>query len=256
MSLDSAPLPKPFTRGFSVPPGLPWDQARAAQLEARHTSPVAALAGDELRIHVKRLTPWRPGEEGRFAAIYLKASETRPGQVFRLEVQGHPVTLEIPSPALKAAQLQQNLWIMGCVGILVVALLFMVMTSLSRRQDMDSQVTTLESDIATRLHRGAAIERAKAEAEALQALDLKGHSASEVLGALRIVTLAKNPNARIDSFLWDRGYWAIEAHGTDTPLELGSVSLKRSPKPLRGDTYLWVAQLQAPIQTGGQDAPH
>lgn len=123
---------KPFTRVVTTPPALPWDQARAAHLEARHTSPISAgTSGQSLSIIVKRLEPWRPKTAGRFVAVYLRGAP-KGALSFDIEVQGRTVRVDIPSRAEQAERLRQRLWIGGTAAVMAVALLAQIALTLHR----------------------------------------------------------------------------------------------------------------------------
>lgn len=74
-------------------------------------------------------------------------------------------------------------------------------------------------------------------------MNLEGRTAEDVIDALRTVTTARDPAARIDSFLWEGGDWALEVRGQTTPLT--ATDMQRAPKPVRPGVWLWVKPQEA-----------
>ena len=61
---DTVEPPQVFVRVFQAPAGMPWEQGRAARLEARHGSPLPIA---DVMHQVKRLGAWSLGQPGRYA---------------------------------------------------------------------------------------------------------------------------------------------------------------------------------------------
>ena len=229
---------KPFTLVVSVPAAWPWDQMRAARLEAQHTSPVA---GDDVSIVVRRLKSWALNEPGKFAVIYLRGGETHQGVKFELDIQGQRLVIDMPSPQQKAELAQQRLWRLILTACIVLSLLLTASLSFKRRAAEAEQIAQLE----VRLDRGAkvaeGVERAKADAVALADLGLNHRRMDDALADLRTLSLQRDTTVRLEAFYWDKGYWAVEAHGTTPPIKDATIAMRRSTKPVRKDVWLWVS---------------
>jgi len=229
---------KPFTRVVTAPPAWPWDQVRAARLEAQHTSPVS---GDDVVVVVRRLKPWGFGQDGKFVAIYLRAMDIRQGLKFDIDVQGQHLTIDMPSPEQKARQSSARAWVMAFGGVLAIGLLLMIMLTVQRRAAEADRLTEVETQLQRRAHEAEGVARAKADAQALAQLDLGNRSIDNALADLKTLTLKRDAAARIDAFYWNKGYWAVESHGTASPVADATVPLQRSTKPVRKDVWLWVS---------------
>jgi hypothetical protein len=245
---------RPFTRLITTPPAFPWDQQRAAMLEARHTSPVAgamkgAMSGDGPQIVVRRLSPWKSNEGGRFVAIYFKPGDALNEEV-EVEVQGKLIKIDLNAKARLLDQMRQSSWLVGCVAVIIVCLGLQLGLTLQRRADADDQITQAESRFKHNALDLKTLARAKADAQALTELDLKSQSVSQVIHDLKTINATKQPQALIDSFLWDRGYWAVEARGPDVPLLVTGAPLKRSVKPVRQGVWLWLATPESKAEHG------
>lgn len=229
---------KPFTRVVTAPPAWPWDQTRAATLEAQHTSPVS---GDDVVVVVRRLKPWSYGQEGKFCAIYLRGADIRQGLKFDVDVQGHHLTIDMPSPEQKARQASARAWVLGFGGVIIVSLLLMGMLTMQRRTAEADQLTQAETLLQRRAHEAEGITRAKANAQALAELNQGNHTLDNALADLKMLSLRRDSAVRIDAFYWNKGYWAVEAHGTTSPVPDATVPLQRSSNPVRKDVWLWVS---------------
>src|SRR5688572_20809131 len=84
----AAAPPQVFVRTFSTPSGLPWEQARAARLDAEHGAPLPLR---DLLHRVKRLSPWSPGAVGRYAVFYVRRRDYRGAFETTVDVDGQPV---------------------------------------------------------------------------------------------------------------------------------------------------------------------
>ncbi|HTN41929.1 MAG TPA: hypothetical protein VLZ84_12300 [Asticcacaulis sp.] len=229
---------KPFTRMVSAPPAWPWDQARAARLEAQHTSPVS---GDDVSIVVRRLKSWALGEPGKFVAIYLRGVDIRQGLKFDLDVQGQKLTIDMPSPQQKAGQMRQGLWRIGLTAAMAACVLAMGSLTLHRRATEADRLTAIENQLARKAREATGIRKAKADALALQELGLGNRTMDQALADLKTLSLKRDPAARLDAFYWNKGYWAVEVRGTEAPVKDATVALRRSDKSVRRDVWLWVS---------------
>ena len=229
---------KPFTRLVTAPPSWPWDQARAARLEAQHTSPVS---GDDVSIVVRRLKPWALGQDGKFVAIYLRGVDIRQGLKFDIDIQGQRLTVDMPSPGQKTAQTQERAWYIGLAGGAIACVLLMGVITVQRRGAEADHLADIENQLQRKAHEAEGVARAKGDAQALAELGLGNRSLDRALSDLKQLSLKHDPATRIDAFYWNKGYWAVEARGTAAPIKDATVPLQRSAKPVRKDVWLWVS---------------
>jgi hypothetical protein len=230
---------KPFTRIINTPPALPWDQERAAKLEAKHTSPISTTAtGQDLTIIVRRLEPWKPRAIGRFVAIYLRGSGHKLGLSFWVDVHGRQVKVDIPSKTGQTEALKQKTWIIASVTIIGLCLFGQAALTINRRSEVASRLDVLEIQTQRLTKQEASVSKAKQNAQALAELNMTGRTPEDVINALRTVTLSRDTNSRIEAFLWEEGDWALEVRGEATPLK--EMSMMKAPKPVRRGVWLWV----------------
>ncbi len=228
---------RPFTRVVMTPPGWPWDQTRAAMLEARHTSP---LSNDGVNIIVRRLKSWAMGEGGEFVAIYLRAGDALPAQGIDVDVRGRSIHIDLPSRAARAEQLKDQVTRIAAVAVMVIVVLALITLAFERRTALDDHMGDAEVRIEHVAREAHAVASAKQDAEALTELGVTD-GLDHAVGDLTYVTAAKDPAARLDAFYWSKGFWAIEAHGADAPIKDPGVTLQKSPKPVRPGVWMWAA---------------
>ncbi len=237
---------RPFTRVLATPPGWPWDQSRAAMLEARHTSPVSS---DGVNIIVRRLKAWALGESGEFVAIYLRAGDPFPAQGIDIDVRGRTIHIDMPSRAARAEQLKDQVTRVAAILVMVVVVLSLITLAFERRGALNDRLDEAETQIDHEAREAHAVTRAKQDAEALSELGVTD-GLDHAVNDLTYLSAAHDPSARLDAFYWSKGFWAVEAHGSDTPIKDTAVTLQKSPKPVRPGVWLWAA----PDSSGGPGA--
>ncbi len=238
---------QPFTRVLTTPPGWPWDQSRAAMLEARHTSP---LSNDGVNIIVRRLKAWALGEAGEFVAIYLRAGDPLPALGFDIEVRGRTMHVDLPSRAARAEQVKDQAIRIGAVLVMLVVVLGLITLAFERRGALDDRLGDAEVQVAHQAREAHAVARAKQDAEALAELGV-ADGLDKAVGDLTYLTAAHDPAVRLDTFYWSKGFWAVEAHGAEPPLRDSAVILQKSARPVRPGVWLWAA----PDAPAGKGAP-
>jgi hypothetical protein len=249
MNMTRPAGPRPFTRVITTPPGLPWDQARMAGLEARHTSPVSGvMVGDDLHIVVKRLGGWKPGGDGRFVAVYLRSSDIQSGQSLQVEVQGQTVSIPLPAQGPTGAISEQGVILIA--GVVIVACLIVQIDLLwQRRQDAEARLSAVEAVVERQGRDAVQLAAAKADARDLTAMGVKGRTVDAVLKDLTTISLARDPDARIQAFSWDDGQWSVEVAGSTPPVSIDGLDLQRSAAPVRPNVWVWTPAT-APVQGG------
>lgn len=248
------PTPKVLARVFTVPPGLPWEQARAAALEARHGSPLPIA---EVALLRRRLQPWRPGEAGRYVALYVLASEVGDGFETSVEVDGRSMPVRFASPQ-ERGRAAQRLVLIGLAAAVISAMIAIaVLSSLAIREEAGTRLASAEMSARARLRVARQIQSQRTEARALEAMEGRGASLDEVLTDLGHASSARASEAWIDAFHWERGLVAVEAHGEVAPLRANpGQRVERSQKPIRPGVYLWSLEPAGPMaaETNGGHA--
>lgn len=236
ISAESNPPPQVFVRAFTTPPGLPWEQARAAQLEARHGSPLAA---SELQTQLKRLTTWGPGRPGRYAAFYVRLRDYRGPFETTVDVDGRAIKVAFGAGA---QQLERARLVGGALAVLVatggVLGLGVALAQAGKRDAVVAQETLAQLS-AGKLRQAQGYRRSHELARDLRRSVGESKPVSDVIADLAWAASAKRPEARIAAVHWDQGLLAIEVRGEEAPFEPGARELQRSDKPIRPGVWLW-----------------
>jgi len=240
------PPPQVFVRALVTPPGAPWEQARAARLDAQHGAPLPIA---ELLHQVRRLDRWGPGRPGRYAAFYVRAREFRDPFETTVEVDGSPVKVRFGAAAPDLQRLQG-------VGLVLAALVLCgallgggTMLALGARSEAAAQLEADEQLAATRTRAAEAFRARSYQARELRALVGQARPVGDVLGDLAWVASSKTPEARVVGLHWERGLLAVEARGEQAPFMAADRVIERSTRPLRPGVWLWAVGPAGPSPT-------
>jgi hypothetical protein len=210
---SAAPAPRVFGRIVQAPAGWPWEQARGAQLAARHEAP---LPIDLVHLRIKRLTPWRPRETALFAACYVRASEIRERFEAEVELEGRRVQVMFEPPEALARRARRSL-LVGVAAAAVAALLFVsIAGALLARAQGEEQLAAMEHDAAVKLQRAEAAHLVRRQSAALAAAS-PGDRVAVPLADLAWAMAARGPDARIEAWRWDHGVSRVETRGETSP---------------------------------------
>lgn len=228
--------PKVFTRLFTVPQGAPWEQARAAQLEARHGSPMPIA---DLFWRVRRLEAWGPRKPVRYAAFYVRRNEVSGQFETSVNVEGRSFPLAFGTSGVSIGRVSE-IAVLTIVSLIVVSVATsgVLMASNSRNQ-LESEVSRAELRLKGKLRQLADQQKRLERQRELARLVGGSAPAQDILADLAWTASARLPEARIQAFHWDKGLIAIETRGDATPLAAAGRSLERSSKPLRPGVWLW-----------------
>lgn len=244
----SAPDVPLFVKPVTTRPALPWDQARAAVLEARLNSP---LPIEELAWQLRRLDPWKPGAPGRYAAIYARRDDVRDGLTAIADLDGRAIPVQFPTPGKRQEQ-ARRLAVTGVVASIAVFLL--VGTSISVfavRARASAELESLELATARRLEQVRVQKSLQAQSQAIARAGLTDRRASRVLGDLTWASHNKTADADIEGFVWEGDLFAVEVRSDASPFAAADRKIERSNSPVRPGVWLWgVSALD-----GGTSAP-
>lgn len=228
--------PQVFVRTFTTPSGMPWDQSRASQLEARHGAPLPIA---DLMFRVRRLEAWRFGEPARYAVFYLRRRDYRGPFETIVDVDGEPIRVAYGSTGdpLKRLGLPVFLFLLFVMtGSVLGGGLFKVV---ALRQDANQQLELLERAASAKLRQAQRLKRRQRQNQDLATVKGDAGSPADVLADLAWVQHAKTPDARIVVVHWDHGLLAIEARGSEPPIIAQDREIVRSKSPLRPGVWLW-----------------
>jgi hypothetical protein len=231
-----ADAPKVFSRVFAVPPGAPWEQSKAAQLEARHGSP---LPISDLTWRLRRLGGWGPGAVGRFVVFYVRSRELVGAFETTVEVEGRPLHVAFGSTGAQLRQAQR----LGVLGLLTALLFAAVIGSLviglGTRTRAEEQLTELERTAEVKYRQAMKLQQRLAQERELRSAVVHSGRLEDVIADLAWASAAKAPEARIAAFHWDHGFMAVEARGESPPLIAADRQIERAARPLRPGVWLW-----------------
>jgi hypothetical protein len=229
--------PKVLARSIVIPPGLPWDQARAARLEARHGAPLPMA---ELAFQLRRIEGWRPGVPGRYAAFYVLARDLFGRLTTTVEMDGRDLEITFLSADLQRQRVRTLASVGIASGIAALLLVVSVGTALMRRAEAEARLSALETRADGKLRAVRARERLKEQARALDTQLDRGSRVGDVLGAIAWASSAKTPDAHIEAFHWEPGLFAVEVRGAQIPFEVApDRTLRKSATPIRRGVWLW-----------------
>lgn len=231
-----AALPQVFVRAFSVPAGMPWEQARAAQLEARHGAPLPIA---DLRLRLKRLASWAPGRAARYGAFYVRLRDYRGPFETTVEVDGQTTKVAFGTGAAQMQRMQRTGLVLALVFSTVAAVVTGLMLAFDARRETAAARDTLAQLSAAKLRSARAHQARQAAADDLQRAVGRSRPVEDVVADLAWVASAKAGDARIVGVHWDHGLIAVEVRGDATPFAATSRPLERSDKPIRPGVWLW-----------------
>lgn len=240
--VEAKPAPKVFVRTLQTPPGLPWEQSRTAELDARLSSPLPA--GDVV-YQLRRLDTWRPGSPARFAAFYVLARDVGGRLETQAQVDGRDVRVVFESAQVAADRAKRLGGIGLAAAVIAFAFVLVVSLALGRRAELEGRLASAEQQASAKLSAASARARLKLQDQTLRAWPDKGAPMSEILADLGWISGAKAGGAQIDGVHWDHGLLAVEAPGLQPPLVVfGDRKLRRSAKPIRPGVFLWAVDRQ------------
>lgn len=239
---DDGPTPKAPTilsRTIAVPPGPPWDQARAADLEARLGAP---LPIGELKYKLKRLSTWSPQRPGRFAAFYLRAADYAGPFETVVRVDGASVTVAFGAKARQLTQVREGAAALGAAALAVLLIAGGVGAALSARSDADASVSRAEALAQARSRTLEKFRRGEAAVAAARTLARGRTPVSELVADLDWAGAGRAPDARILAAHLYQGMFAVEARGPRSPFTSTDRTVARSDRPVHDDVWLWAVE--------------
>lgn len=230
--------PQVFSRVFTTPAGMPWEQARAAQLEARHGSPLPIA---ELIFRLKRLTPWSLGQPSRFAVFYVRLQEYERPFERTLEVDGQPVRVAFGAKARSTPQARHAVLVGLAAAASVLVMVAGVSLALSAKAEALARLEAAEQRAMGKARIAQAALRKAQSADLLRRQIGASKPVGEVVSDFAWVASARTEEARIVAVHWDHGLVAVEARGENAPLTVNNGSLQRTAEPIRKGVWLWAA---------------
>jgi hypothetical protein len=230
------PAPQPFARVLTAPPGLPWEQARAAGLEAKIGAP---LPISQLSWQLRRLEPWRNGKAARFAAVYVRADAVKDRFEAKVDADGKPLTVVFLSSREQVRRTRVLAAVAGAFAISAFAAVTGTGLALDTRADSAARLTLIERMARQRMARSERAARLAIQDRALAAEDVDGRRLADFLDDVAWASQAKADGARVRGLHWQEGYLAIEARGDQPPVADPRRPTEKFGKPVRDGVFLW-----------------
>jgi hypothetical protein len=238
---DGAPRPveaNVFSRTITTPPGAPWDQDRAAELEARMGAP---LPLDHIVYRRRRLEPWRPGRHGRFAIFYARTVDVAGGLDAAVSVDGRPVRVRFQAPGENLARVRRlaPALIVGVASSLFVA--GAITAAFGVRASTEDRLAQLEQLAQTRLRQAELAQRLKVQSRLLKERVPRRSTVADYLNDIGWASSAKAPDAHIDAVYWRNGYMGVAVRGeAAAPFSAQGRAIAKAVKPVRPGVWLWL----------------
>jgi hypothetical protein len=242
--------PRVLSRVIVTPPASPWQQSRAAKLEAQHGAP---LPPSELIHKVRRLAGWAPGRPGRFAVFYVRTAELRAPFEATVDVEGQSVKMAFGSGGVQPQRVQGVARLVMLLTLCGAVLGGGGVLALNARGEASGRLEAAEKLAGAKLAAAQAVRRQAAQARALRAALGRGRPIGDLLGDLGWAAASKASDARLAAIHWQGGVMAVEVRGEQSPFAAGDRRLERAPRPLRPGIWLWGV---GPRLDAGQAGPN
>jgi hypothetical protein len=230
------PGPTIFARSIAVPAGAPWDQRRAATLDAKLGAP---LPLSDVVYKLWRLDAWAFRRPSRFAVAYVRAREI--GERFDATaiVDGRAIRVRLYSMREQARRAR----VVGIsIGAAIAGVLLVggaLAQALATHAEVNAKLAAVEATLAIRERQADTLERLKDQTRWLNASHVQGQSLDDALSDIAWASAAKNPAAHIDAFHWERGLFGITVRGDAAPLAETERTQMKVATPLKPGVWLW-----------------
>lgn len=230
-----AATPSVFTKLITTPPGLPWDQARVARLEAARAAPVAI---ESLTVRLKRLAPWAKGKSGQYLAFYARANALGGGFRASKTIEGRTLSVDFKSKAQSAAETKVLAILAGVGGAAALLSVTAAIAVGAVRHSADKALDDLEQRSARELRQAQVISDMKRQNLALREVEDLGTPLSEVLAELGWASRMHRTDVPVEAFHWRPVGFGVEVRGDEQPFT--GAGAQRAARPLRPGVWLWV----------------
>ena len=247
----AAAEPQVFARSILTPAGAPWDQRRAADLDARRGAPRPII---ELYYRLHRLEPWRPGPVGRYVALYVRRSDVLGRFVAETVVEGRPFTTVFEAAHYQDQRNRDLVLRASVIALTVVLALTGLVGALNLRAKREAELSALEQAADVDLRGALAVNERKRAALALDALGMRGHTASDFLADLAWASASKTPGAHFQALYWEPGLMAAEVRGPLAPFTAKDRDIHKTDRQLGPGLSLWGVKSNG-ANKAGADAP-
>jgi len=227
--------PSTFVRTLNTPSGLPWEQRRAAELDARMSAPAALAA---LQYRLVRVEPWSLGRAGRFAAVYLRG-EALDRHVAEITVDGRPFTVVFASPASERAALIGQARRIALVAIPALLISAAIVSAFAVRADREARLEALEARAEQASRQAAQTIALKRDARILKGAGGDRLILTNALADIDWATDNRRPDAHLQALHWENGLMTLTVRGETPPLRGSGREIRKAQAPLGPGLWVW-----------------
>lgn len=226
MNEAPADAAKIFARIIEIPPGAPWDQYRAARLDAAHRAPLAA---GEVAFVLKRLDAWRPRAPARYGVAYRRRGASDAADIEDVVLDGRTVRFRFRSA--RPRDLRGVLPTLAVAALAALALAGAGLKALEARAVKAEALTRLEANAAVAARLDRRRRQAEAEAALIRRADGEGRGIADLVADLWWLGQARAPEVILRKIEWTREAMVVEGvgdrrlvAGAERPVQLTSDS--------------------------------
>jgi len=212
--MNVAPSPEAFVRKVEIPPGAPWDQWRAAKLEAAHSAPLSA---GETAVSVRRLRPWAPNTTGLFGVAYVRRTDGLAPEL-SATIDGVAVAFRFASPRAQRVTLRRHATTAAFLLFAMIALGLATQKALQAREANEALLAREEINAKRWDAHGQKLQRDADERRLLHRAGADGRSFADVAADLVWLGQSKAPSVALERVTWTAGEMQVLAQGPGAPL--------------------------------------
>lgn len=228
--------PQVLLRAVTTPPAPPWDQARAAEMEARLQAPLPA---DVVTWRLRRLEPWRPGQAGRYLAAYVRRTEIGEGLSTTETFDGAGYTFDFLPPGKREAMVRRVALVAAGAGVATLVTALALVAAIQARGEAATQLASIELTLDRRQAQAASQAELARRDQILVNAGLEAQRPYRALADLAWIGQSRVQTVTLEAALWEPGLTAVEVRGEGEPFQATDRLLRRAPKPVRPGVNLW-----------------
>jgi hypothetical protein len=209
------PVMDPFVRIFGIPATSPWDQDRAAKLDAVLNSP---LAESDVAICVRRLGLWSPSDSSRYCAAYLRKSQiSDEHRVIRL-IEGRDIEFVFRSDRFVRARRARRMTDLALTVAACAAVLLASVKAIEARGDNVLALSGVEHGLRESLARQAEQDRESRFSQELAGASSQGRGGDNLMADLAWIARSRRADVQIDAVLWNGGTITLRTADQSNPI--------------------------------------
>jgi hypothetical protein len=205
----------PFVRFFAIPAAGPWDQDRAAKLNASLGSPIPA---DDAAICIRRLGLWSPNEPARYAAAYMRKSQISGEHRLTKALEGRDVEFVFRDDRLVRTQRMRRLTDLVLVVVAGVAVLLAATKSLTARSDNALVAAGAKRALQMSLARQTELTREEKISALLARAGGQTRGGDDLMRDLAWVARSKRADSQIEALTWEAGALTLKTADQSNPI--------------------------------------